>query len=119
MSLQQTKEESHLQFFYRLLYHRRLHLMTNVCTVDDATVPAAGDRFTVSHMNLVCMVWLSKIHKDLLDKVRVEYGLRLKRGEALAGMVEEIANVIPTLTKKEAAREDSVGVNQAHLSSSQ
>ena len=122
MSLQQTKEESYLQFFYRLLYHQRLHLMTNQCTVDDATVPAVGDRFTVSHMNLICMVWLSKINKDLLDKVRVEYGLRLKRGEALAGMVEEIANVIPTLlkdTKKEAAREDSLGVNKAHLSSKQ
>ena len=64
--------------------------MTRVMTVEDATVPAQGDRLTVSHINFIAMIWLIKIDPRLLPKVRLEYTIRLKRGEALASLVEKI-----------------------------
>ena len=117
MSLTKNKSESHLQFFFRLVYHQRMHLMTLAGeTVEDAAVPARGDQLTVSHMNLVALVWMDKIHRQLNSRVRVEYGVRLKRGEALSGMIEEISANIPTLLKdckeKETARTDVSGVDQ-------
>ena len=118
MILTKNKGESHLQFFYRLLYHQRMHLMTKANeAVEDATVTEQGDRMSVSHMNLVALLWMDRIHKDLNARVRIEYGVRLKRGDSLAGMVEDIAANIPTLLKdcKTAARTETSGVDQVVL----
>ena len=58
--------ESYRQFFERLMAHTRQHLQsTPGTTADGIIVPNGGDKITVSHANLVAMLWLQKIHPEL------------------------------------------------------
>ena len=69
-SLNKQSGESYRQFYERLLAHVRQHMLTTAAvSVDGATVPDGGDKLTVSHMNLVALMWLRKIHPELINLV--------------------------------------------------
>ena len=99
-SLSKESGESYRQFYERLMAHVRQHLLKTVVTVDGATVPAGGDKLTVSHMNLVALMWLRKIHPELITIVRTEYSLELRNNTSIAALVPRISVNIDSLLSK-------------------
>ena len=65
-SYSKNSNESYRQFYERLLAHVRQHLKCagNVM-VEGITCPVEGDKLTVSHYNMVALMWLRKIHTEL------------------------------------------------------
>ena len=93
--------ESYRQFYERLLAHARQHLhTTGGITVDGAVVPQGGDRISVSHANLIALMWLRKIHPELINIVRTEYSLDLRDNRPLCGLVPRIAINVDNLLAK-------------------
>ena len=81
--------------------HTRQHLQsTPGTTADGIVVPSGGDKITVSHANLVAMLWLQKIHPELLNIVRTEYSLELRENKPLASLVPRIAVNVDNLLLK-------------------
>ena len=93
--------ESYRQFYERIQAHARQHLhATPGVAVETATVPDGGDRITVSHANLLALIWLKKIHPKLVNIVRTEYSLELRDNKPLAGLVPRIAVNVDNLLSK-------------------
>ena len=72
-SLKKMSSETYRQMFDRMVAFATQHLMpanTGNITVDGIKVPNAGDKLTVSHLNLITLQWLSRVHPDLLTIVR-------------------------------------------------
>ena len=100
-SLNKQSGESYRQFYERLLAHVRQHMLTTAAvSVDGATVPDGGDKLTVSHMNLVALMWLRKIHPELINLVRTEYPLELRNNTSLAALVPRISVNVDSLLSK-------------------
>ena len=100
-SLNKQTGESYRQFYERLMAHVRQHLLATAgVAVDGATVAAGGDKLTVSHMNMVALMWLRKIHPELLNIVRTEYSLELRNNSSLASLVPRISVSIDSLLTK-------------------
>ena len=100
-SFQKQPGESYRQFYERLVAHIRQHLQNNAgVTVDGMVVPNGGDKLTISHNNLVALVWLQKIHPELLNIVRTEYSLELRENKPLCGLVPRISVNIDNLLSK-------------------
>ena len=100
-SLNKQSGESYRQFYERLLAHVRQHLLaTDNVTVDGATVPQGGDKLSVSHMNMVALMWLRKIHPELITLVRTEYSLELRANTSLAALVPRISVNVDNLLAK-------------------
>ena len=100
-SLTKQSGESYRQFYERLLAHVRQHLLaTDNVTVDGATVPRGGDKLSVSHMNMVALMWLRKIHPELITLVRTEYSLELRGNTSLAALVPRISVNVDNLLAK-------------------
>ena len=100
-SFQKQSGESYRQFFERLMAHVRKHLITTPgVAVDGATVAAGGDRLTVSHMNQVTLMWLRKIHPEMINIVRTEYSLELRNNTAVSSLVPRIAVNVDSLLAK-------------------
>ena len=100
-SFQKQPGESYRQFYERLLAHIRQHLQ-NVAgvRVDGVVVPTGGDKLTVSHTNLVALIWLQKIHPELLNIIRTEYSLELRENKPLSSLVPRISVNIDNLLSK-------------------
>ena len=100
-SMNKQSSESYRQFHERLLAHVRIHLhRTGNVTVDGMTVSMGGDTVTVSHADLVALVWLRKIHPELINIVKTEYSLELRENKPLSSLVPRISvNVDNLLTK--------------------
>ena len=111
-SFTKSTGESYRQFYERLLAHVRRHLIpTAGVRVDGATVPANGDRLTVSHMNSVALMWMRKIHPEMINIVRTEYSLELRENTAVSSLVPRIAVNVDNLL----AKYDKIGqVNYVH-----
>ena len=93
--------ESYRQFYERIIAHARTHLQqTQGVTVDEATVPQGGDRITVSHANVLALIWLRKIHPELINIVRTEYSMELRDNKPLSGLVPRIAVNVDNLLNK-------------------
>ena len=112
-SFTKASGESYRQFYERLLAHVRRHLVpTAGVQVDGATVAQGGDRLTVSHMNNVALMWLRKIHPEMISIVRTEYSLELRNNTAVSSLVPRISVNIDNLL----AKYDKVGhANLVHL----
>ena len=93
--------ESYRQFYERIVAHARLHLQSVAgVSVDGAVVPNGGDRISVSHSNLLALMWLRKIHPELINIVRTEYSLELRENKPLASLVPRIAVNVDNLLSK-------------------
>ena len=100
-ALNKQTGESYRQYYERLAAHVRQHLMATAgAAVDGATVPAGGDRLTVSHMNMIALMWIRKIHPELLNIIRTEYSLELRANTSLASLVPRIAVSVDCLLAK-------------------
>ena len=96
-----NNNESYRQFYERLMAHVRQHLNSaDNIMVEGVTVPVGGDKLTVSHSNLVALMWLRKIHPELISIVRTEYSLELRDNKPLASLVPRIAVNVDNLLAK-------------------
>ena len=111
LSLKKMSSETYRQMFDRMVAFSTQHLMpatTQNVIVDSIQVPAAGDKLTVSHLNLIALQWLSKIHPDLLAIVRTEYSKELRDNTPLSSLVPRISMNVDNLLMK---YEKSTNVN--------
>ena len=100
-SMSKQSGESYRQFHERLMAHVRKHLITTPgVSVDGATVAAGGDKLTVSHMNNVTLLWMRKIHPELINIVRTEYSLELRNNTAVSSLVPRISVNIDAMLAK-------------------
>ena len=103
-SLTRAPNEPYRQFFDRMLAFLSQHLMPykrgGDNTVDGTVVPAGGDKITVTMMNMVAMLWLDKIHPDLLSIIRTEYSKELRDNVAMSQLVPRISMSIDALLAK-------------------
>ena len=73
--------------FDRMVAFATQHLMPahdGDFSVNGINVPADGDKLTVSHLNLIALQWLQKVHPDLFSIVRIEYGKELRDNTPLS-----------------------------------
>ena len=91
-----TAEETHRQFYERLLQHTRKHLAPANVKVENYTNTAA-DTMSISLMNMVALQWLRKTNPALLKIVRTEYSTELRANTQLADLVPRIAPNIDSL----------------------
>ena len=100
-SFTKQPNESYRQFYERIVAHARQHLhVTAGINVDGAIVPNGGDRISVSHSNLLALIWLRKVHPELVNIVRTEYSLELRENKPLASLVPRIAVNVDNLLSK-------------------
>ena len=100
-SLNKQSGESYHQYYERLCAYVRQHLLPSASVaVDGATVPAGGDRLTVSHMNMIALMWIRKIHPERLNIIRTEFSLELRANNSLASLFPRIPLSIDSLLSK-------------------
>ena len=102
--LSRAPNEPYRQFYDRLVAFLTQHLMPHKVagdnTVDGCAVPVGGDQLNVTHLNMVALMWLQRIHPDLLSIVRTEYSKELRDNTALAALVPRISLSIDALLTK-------------------
>ena len=99
-SLTMETGESYRQFFERLVGHARQHSSPAGSAVDNTTVPGDGDTMTVSHLNMIALWWMRKIHTDLISVVRTEYAVELRNNKPLASLVPRISANVDSLLQR-------------------
>ena len=87
------------------------NLLTNECGIMHHGAPADElDEVQPSLENLVVLIWLSKLHKDLPNLVKMKYGAEL-RSKTLASLKPEISQALDSLLLE--VRENSPSVRIA------
>ena len=101
-SIKKSSSETYRQMFDRMVAFTTTHLMpAGTAAVDNVAVPARdGDKITVSHLNMVALHWIDKIHSDLLPIIRTEYAKELRENQPLASLVPRISMNIDHLLNK-------------------
>jgi len=99
-SLTMETGESYRQFYERLCGHARQHFAGAGSVVDNVTVGGDGDSMTVSHLNLIALWWLRKIHPELISIVRIEYAVELRNNKPLASLVPRISANVDSLLQR-------------------
>ena len=85
-SIQKNSEETHRQFYERLLQHTKQHLAPADAKVEDF-VNTVEDKMTISLMNMVAIQWLRKTNPDLIEIIKTEYSTELRSNTQLADLV--------------------------------
>ena len=98
-NIHKRSEETHRQFFERLLQHAKQHLAPKDVKVEDIT-NTTEDKMTISLMNMVALQWLRKEHPALISIVRTEYSTELRSNIQLAELVPRIAPNIDSLLRR-------------------
>ena len=98
-SLHKLPEETHRQYFERLLQHTKQHLAPADSKVENVTI-AVADKMTISLMNMVALQWLRKTNPALIEIVKTEYSTELRANEQLADLVPRIAPNIDSLLRR-------------------
>ena len=98
-NIHKKSEETHRQFFERLLQHAKQHLAPKDVKVEDLT-NTTDDKMTISLMNMVALQWLRKESPDLISIVRTEYSTELRSNVQLAALVPRIAPNIDSLLRR-------------------
>ena len=98
-SLHKLPEETHRQYFERLLQHTKQHLAPADSKVENVTI-AVDDKMTISLMNMVALQWLRKTNPALIEIVKTEYSAELRANEQLADLVPRIAPNIDSLLRR-------------------
>ena len=73
-----SKSESYLSFYYRILYYVENNLADANITVDTISTGGTGDKLTVSLMDMAALLWLEKLDRRLLDRIKIDYSVRIK-----------------------------------------
>ena len=94
-----SKSESYLSFYYRILYYVENNLADANITVDTISTGGTGDKLTVSLMDMAALLWLEKLDRRLLDRVKIDYSVRIKNGDRLSQLVPTIAKALPGMIK--------------------
>ena len=72
-SLVKQSGESYRQFYERILAYIRQHSKCDEnVTVEGIKCQAGGDKISVSHANLITLMWLRKIHPELISIVKTD-----------------------------------------------
>ena len=95
-SLHKQTDETHRQFYERLLQHVKQHLAPEGAKVKPI-VALTADKMSVTLMNMVALQWLRKTNRSLIDVVKIEYSTELKGDIQLADLVPQIALNIDSL----------------------
>ena len=98
-NLHKKSEETHRQFYERLLQHSKLHLAPRGAKID-SKINKTDDVMTISMMNLIALQWLRKTNPLLIDIVKVEYSVELRGGTQLGDLVSRIAPCVDSLLKR-------------------
>ena len=85
-SLVKQDDETHRQFFERLIQHVKKHLAPAGVKVE-SLINTHQDELSISIMNLVAVQWLRKINPALIEIVKVEYSTDLRDNVQLAHLV--------------------------------
>ena len=98
-SITKLSDETHRQFFERLLQHAKQHLAPANVKVEHLqnNVP---DTMSISLMNMVALQWLRKCNPALISIVKTEYSTELRDNVQLAALVPRIAPNIESLLKR-------------------
>ena len=99
-SIHKKAEETHRQFYERLLQHTKQHLAPANVKAENLTNGATADKMTISLMNMVALQWLRKTNPDLLTIVKTEYSTELRSNTQLADLVPRIAPNIDSLIRR-------------------
>ena len=97
--IHKTAEETHRQFYERLLQHTRQHLAPANVKVENITNVTA-DTMSISLMNMVALQWLRKTNPALLKIIKTEYSTDLRSNIQLADLVPRIAPNIDSLLER-------------------
>ena len=95
--IQKDASESYRQYHERLLAFARQHLTKANTSVDGVHSGVAGDKLTISHMNLITLMWLKNINPALVNIVKTEYSLELRQNTQLTELVPRISVNIDSL----------------------
>ena len=107
-SINKQIDETHRQFYERLLQHVRQHLAPAGATVKPLTAQTT-DTMSIALMNMVALQWLRKTNKDLIDLIKLEYSTELQGGTQLVALVPKIAtNIDSLLTRHTTATTNNV-----------
>ena len=68
--------------------------------VEGVSCPEGGDKITVSHANFITLIWLKKIHPELVSIVKTEYSMELRDNKPLSSLVSRISVNIDNLLAK-------------------
>ena len=98
-SLHKLSEETHRQFYERLLQHAKQHLAPANVKVENFT-NSQPDTMSISLMNFVALQWLRKVDPTLIAIVKTEYSTELRSNVQLADLVPRIAPNIDSLLKR-------------------
>ena len=98
MSLKLNKEEkeTYQTFYERLCHHQRTHLAPRG-SVGTGPANLVNDALTLSHQNLVTMLWMQKIDKRLPGLVALEFAAELQSGTQITALVHRISKRADTL----------------------
>ena len=99
-SIHKKAEETHRQFYERLLQHSKQHLAPANVKADNLRNGASGDKMTISLMNMVALQWLRKTNPDLIAIIKTEYSTELRSNTQLADLVPRIAPNIDSLLRR-------------------
>ena len=93
--------ESYRQFYERILAYVRQHSKSDEnVMVEGVSCQAGGDKISVSHANLITLMWLRKIHPELISIIKTEYSMELRDNKPLASLVPRISVNIDNLLAK-------------------
>ena len=93
------KAELYLSFFYRILYYVENNLAEANTTVNTVSMGATGDKLTVSLMDMAALLWLEKLDRRLLERVKIDYSVQIKNRSRLSQLVPTIAKALPGMIK--------------------
>ena len=102
-AIKKMSSETYRQMFDRMVAFSTQHLQpagNPAVTVEGVTVPEGGDKLTVSHLNLLALLWIDKLHPDLLSIVRTEYSKDLRNNTPLSSLVPQISQNVDHLLEK-------------------
>jgi len=90
INLNKSEKESYLTFYERLCHHQRTHLAP-VGAVGTGAALLVNDVLTLSHQNLITMIWMQKINPRLPGLVALEFASELQSGTQITALVHRIA----------------------------
>ena len=99
-SLQYNGSESYLTFLARIKFHLENHLPPGGTTVDGITTPPGGDLMSVAMLDIATYIWLDRVDKRLIERVKIEFGVQIKEGARISKLAPQIAKSIPGMLKK-------------------
>ena len=100
VNIHKDASESYRQYHERILAFARQHLTRANVVVDGVHSGPTGDSLTISHMNLLTLMWLKNIHPSLINIVKTEYSLELRQNTQLSELVPRISVNIDNLLER-------------------